>query len=580
MVDTVIILRFGHANGRQGKPWRPLSSFRLPCFAQRRIGRLLAGTGLLCVLCQGQTHGPAHSAAAADSTVVSEMHEAVASAQHGDEQHALDVIGQLLKQHPAFVPALKLQGMLLEDTGKDEDAVLAFEKALKLSPSDPDMLLKVGTLDLVGGHIEQAITLLGRRVHAVPGDEEGNFYLAQAYHLNGNNEFALATMYRALQAAPDDVQVWQKYGELLCSAGRNDDAIKWLKKAQEADPSLKRIDFDLAFASSKSMDLQAAEQYAADEAALQPNDLDDLALLAATQLKLGEWQAAKASTERVLAVRTDDPVSMLELGQCELELKNYQAAIEALNRSLHLDPTQVMAHFLLSRAYSSLGDTMAAQHEAALHREMMQHVSFAVPKLEANRALALSEEARELLAEGREAEALRLFEGTAPAPYATRGSAWVPVGATYLSMGETKAAERCLTHSLVLDPKTRGAHLYLGILALQSSDLGEAEKNFKAELALDPNHPPALAELGEVRYRQGRWAEAAELLTRSKTTTPALLYMLCDSEFQLGKIQAADLTAEALGAYGKGEPEIMEALTELLKRNGQADLAARLTPPA
>jgi Tfp pilus assembly protein PilF len=113
-------------------------------------------------------------------------------------------------------------------------------------------------------------------------------------------------------------------------------------------------------------------------------------------------------------------------------------------------------------------------------------------------------------------------------------------------------------------------------LALQRRNLSQAETNFEAELALDPNHPLALGELGEVRYRQHRWAEASELLTKSKTTIPTLLYMLCDSDFQLGKTQAAQLTAEALAAYGKNEPGIMQALAKLLRLNGQAELADRL----
>jgi hypothetical protein len=47
-----------------------------------------------------------------------------------------------------------------------------------------------------------------------------------------------------------------------------------------------------------------------------------------------------------------------------------------------------------------------------------------------------------------------------------------------------------------IDPKTRDAHTYLGILALQQADLSRAEREFESELAMDPNHPLAMAELG------------------------------------------------------------------------------------
>lgn len=487
------------------------------------------------------------------------------------------MIDTLLRDHPDFAPAFKLKGMLLEDRGDDAGAALAYRRALQFAPDDPDMLLKVGALELVAGHVDQAIALLIRRTRALPGDQEGNYYLAQAYHLNGDNELALTSIRQAVNAAPDDGPILQKYGELLCSGGDNAKALQWLQKAQHSDPTLQRINFDLAVASYNNMDLKAAASYAAREAELAPGNLPDLVLLASTQMKLGAWREARANLQKVLAARSEDATATLELGQCDLELKEYPAAIEALKRSLQLDPTQVQAHYLLSRAYNTMGDAEDAQHEAALHREMMQHISFAVPKSEVRQQAIISEKAQMLLRDGYETEALQLFQTSSTARDVTRGSAWTSVGGTYLAMGDPQAAERSFQRALALDPHTHGLHAYLGTLALQQGDLSGAETHFQAELALDPNHPLALAELGEVRYRQGKWAEAAALLTRSKTTIPSLLLFLCASDFQLGKTEAADLTAEAVAAYGGKEQAIIEALTDLLRRNGQVALADRLT---
>src|ERR1700722_13407638 len=75
----------------------------------------------------------------ADPSVTRRMHEAVTVAQHGDEKRALALVGTHLEQHPDFVPALKLQGMLLEDTGSSQEASLSYEKALKLAPNDPEL---------------------------------------------------------------------------------------------------------------------------------------------------------------------------------------------------------------------------------------------------------------------------------------------------------------------------------------------------------------------------------------------------------------------------------------------------------
>jgi Tfp pilus assembly protein PilF len=529
-----------------------------------------------CLFCWGVVclaQSPGH---ATDPAVMRQMHEAVSAAQHGDEKHALALIDALVEQHPDFVSALKLQGMLLEDTGNRPEASLSYEKALKLAPNDAELLLKVGVSQLFKGDNDQAIALLTKRLKTLPRDKESLYYLAQAYHLKGENDLALRTIRDAIKVNPDSAEIWQKYGELLCSSGDNIAALRWLTKAEHADPTLPRINFDLAVVSYNNMDLSSAEMYATKQTALQPNDLDAFVLLASVKVKLSQWQEAEAILQHVLTVRGDDASSLLALGHCQLELKQYQAAADTLERSLQLDPTQVLGHFYLSRAYRSLGKTSEAQHEADLHKEMMEQNSLTLPKAQLQREKALADQARQLLSERREEDAVRLFQERSSGPLVTQGSPLVSVGTVYLAMGESENAQRVLDRALRVDPKTRDAHTYLGILALQQGDMSKAEREFEAERIVDPNHPLAVAELGEVRYRQGRWSDAADLLVKSKTTIPRLLYMLCDSYFRIGKVSSANLTAESLAAYARNEPEVMQGLRELLNRNGQSELAQRL----
>jgi tetratricopeptide (TPR) repeat protein len=150
------------------------------------------------------------------------------------------------------------------------------------------------------------------------------------------------------------------------------------------------------------------------------------------------------------------------------------------------------------------------------------------------------------------------------------------VGALYLYMGDPANGLRNLHRALELEPTVRGAHTYLGIFDLQQGRLDEAEKEFNAEIANDPNYETAIAELGVVRYKQQRWAEAADQLSRSHTRTPALLLALCDAYFHLGKVKDANLTAEIAMAYSKDDREFIQNLAGLLNRNGQLELAQRL----
>jgi Tfp pilus assembly protein PilF len=512
-----------------------------------------------------------------DPPLTRQLHQAIKVADSGDTKQALALTDALLAQHPDFEPALKLRGMLLEDAGRQYEAGESYQRALKLAPNDAELLLKVGIYRLVAGDKQQAVQLLVHHVKLDPKDGDGFYYLAQAYHLTGQDDLALKAIKECVKMEPNNASVLQKYGELLCSSGNSEAGLQSLLKAQQADPTLPRIDFAIAVASFRNMDFTNAKKYSARAAELQPNDPAVLALLGSAEAKLSEWQDAKVMLQRVLAIKANDVPSLLELGHCELELGDDQTAIDTLHHLLNLDPAQIIAHFYLSRALARLGKTAEAQHEAELHHKMMDQVSF-VPSIESSgRDGVIQDQARQLLAEHHEEQARKLFLDTFKGDSLTPGNAYVFVGKTYLFMGDSEDGLRNLQYALQIEPTVRGAHTYEGILALKENDLVKAEKEFQAELANDPNYQTAIAEMGEVRYRQRRWSEAAQQLEKSRTMVPELLYMECDSYFHAGEVKNANLTAETLAAYGRNRPEVMQGLTELLNRNGQAELAQRLS---
>lgn len=505
-----------------------------------------------------------------------QVHKAISLAEHGDAGGAMQIASQLLEQDPKFVPAIKLKAMLLEGAGRGSEAGAVYEEALKLAPNDADLLLKTGIYKLATGRKEEALTLLQHASKIQPQDGEVQFYLAQAWHLNGRDELAIEAIRKSLKADPANASIQQKYGELLSSSGNNQEGLHWLLRAQHADPKLPHIDYEIGAADYKMMDLTGAVQNLTRALEIDPDDTNALQILALAQTKLAQWSAAKESYSRLLARKPDDADSLLGLGQCELELKDYSNAVITLQSALHADPTKLLAHFYLSRAYAAMGKTAEAQHEAALHHLMMEQLSFVRTVETDQREDAIRLETRQLLRDNREDEAMQLYREHFKGTSATTADALVFVGKLYLFMGKTDDGLRCLHRALALDPKVRGAHTYEGILDLKMTDLAKAEDEFKAELANDPNYQMAIAEMGEVRYHQQNWTEAAEWLTKSKTMTPEFLYMLCDADFHLGKIEDANLVAETAAAYGANNREFMRGLLALLAGNGQRELAQQI----
>src|SRR5208282_3916722 len=199
---------------------------------------------------------------APESPQMQQLHQALALAEHGDRQGAMNLAVRLLEQHPDFAPAIKLKGMLLEEAGRNAEAAAAYEQALKLAPNDADLLLKTGIYKLAAGQKEEAIKLLEHCIRILPVGGDAQYYLAQAYHLNGQDDLALRAIRLSLKAEPDNISVWQKYGELLCSTGDCKAGLKWLLKAQHSDATLPRIDYDIAATNYKLMDLLGTSEYA------------------------------------------------------------------------------------------------------------------------------------------------------------------------------------------------------------------------------------------------------------------------------------------------------------------------------
>ena len=541
----------------------------LPSFVALLLVEALFGSGTIVV-------HPQSTGRTSESPQMRQLHQALSLEKRGDGQGAMNLALRMLQENPKFVPAMKLKGMLLEEGGRTAEAAAVYEEALKLAPNDGDLLLKSGIYKLAAGEKEEALSLLLHCSRILPADGDVQYYLAQAYHLNGQDEMALRAIRQCLKAEPDNASVQQKYAELLCSTGNNQEGLRWLLKARRADAKLPRLDYEIGATDYKLMDINGAAHNLTRATEVDPLDMNALALLASAQIKLTHWEEAKQAYARLLTNNPDDVESLLGLGHCEVELKDYKAAVDSLDEVLRFDPRLLLAHFYLSRAYAGMGRTADAQHEAALHHLMMEQASFVRSTETEQREEGIKTQARQFLTQHRDEDALRLYQEHFKGTSATKADSFVFVGKLYLFMGDTEDGLRFLRHALEMEPTVRGAHTYEGILALKLGSLSQAENEFQAELANDPNYQMAIAEMGEVRYHQERWSEAADLLAKSRTTTPELLYMFCDANFHLGKIQEADLDAETAAAYGRNNLNFMQGLIELLKRNGQTELAGHL----
>jgi tetratricopeptide (TPR) repeat protein len=147
-----------------------------------------------------------------------------------------------------------------------------------------------------------------------------------------------------------------------------------------------------------------------------------------------------------------------------------------------------------------------------------------------------------------------------------RGNLWLRAGAVYCVMSKPEKALRALEKACQEEPASAEVRAWLGRARLLQKNVPAAEAEFQSALQLDGRNQTALAGLGELRYRQRRWREAARYLEDSQSKQTEVLVALCDSYFQLGDKSNGRITAELVRIFARDSQPAQDAVQRLLAR--------------
>jgi Flp pilus assembly protein TadD len=119
------------------------------------------------------------------------------SFREGKYQEAIPYFTKAIEMDPAFAFAWHDRGVCLRETGRDDEALKDFDKALELLPSDEellysraDLLKKIGILKGEKKIIESAVRALNRTLEINPNHAKAWNSLAVCMKVLGKNETA------------------------------------------------------------------------------------------------------------------------------------------------------------------------------------------------------------------------------------------------------------------------------------------------------------------------------------------------------------------------------------------------------
>ena len=243
------------------------------------------------------------AAQASDPKVIASETDFKRFFEKGDYHHALEAAEELIElrgEASDWTNRGQVEGRL----GKHQDALLAFEKALALSPSN-------------------ARAWMGRGVAAMS---------------LGEDETSLPYFRKALDLEPQNAVFWNGYGTALGILGRDEEAVNSFDKALALEPHNGDVLLQRGIALRRLNRFEEALVSLSKALKANPQDAYARVIYAVALCELNRDEEALASLDRALELSTQN-INVWVMHAISLVLLNrYEEALVSVDKALALDP--------------------------------------------------------------------------------------------------------------------------------------------------------------------------------------------------------------------------------------------------
>jgi len=377
--------------------------------------------------------------------------------QVGRDAEAVPHLEALVQARPGDYGLAKRLALLYDRAGQVDKAIPAYEGLLKTRPRDVDLLAGLGRLNLFStkdyakstAYLERAVAVNPRLVDVV-------FLLGASRNAAGDTEGATAAFKDALRLDPHYFKAHFELGKLYEAAGQEGEALTEFERtvrdggrSPEAEQANRRL---ALFGTSPG-------------AARQVRLALDRGLKA---LDAGDLEASKSAFQEVLSLVPGNVLAHYNLATVHTREGNNEQAITELDAALKADPTHFPSHYGLALVYTGLGrfedayaeykEVVRWAPEGSPYRAQAEAKVAAVEKILAK--YASKQDARQAFLEGNK----------------------------LAGAGQYKEAIASYEKAIELDPDNPYYHYNAGIVYAELEDFGGAFKAFRKAVELKPDH--------------------------------------------------------------------------------------------
>lgn len=464
--------------------------------ALRALGVVLVVMGAIgfsCYLAFAQTQNPAIAP--------------IASALRAKEfDKAVDLSRAALQQFPKDPQLWTLQGIGLAGKGNREKALVAFQQALKISPSQVGALAGAAQIQYQLGNRE-AIPLLNRLLQLRPGDPTSHAMLAVLEYRQGNCAAAVSHFDSAGSILDSQMDAQNAYGICLVRLQRLDAAAKVFQHTVELNPVDRRE--RLLLAAVQVMSKKPQEAIAMLEPLLQASpDARTLELASTAYEDAGDTPHAVSALQQALLLEPRNINFYLDFARFSLAHQSFQVGINVMSDGIKLQPQAAQLYLARGVLQVQLAeyDKAEADFEKAHELDPNQSLSSAAQGLAAAQqndlASALVAVQKKLARKPKDAYLLYLQADFLAQKGADLGTA------------EFQTAMRSAKESVALQPSLAAARGVLAKLYMQSGQYEQAVVQCRKAIESDPKDQTTVYRLIQALRKTGKKDEIPGLLKR------------------------------------------------------------------
>jgi tetratricopeptide (TPR) repeat protein len=527
----------------------------------KREGRQSISALILAIAVSTTIYGAQATGAGGQLAARTDFAEAEQALDRGDLASAFADVEKGLRGAPRSVTGLNLLGIVLAQQGKNEQALEAFNAALKVNPRSVVTHNDLGRLYMVLKEPQLAEAQFRAALREAPTDHDANYNLGVLLLAQGRALDAI-TCFRRLQ--PPDAGTLFNLTRAYLSSGETQEGLRSATLLSEREKGDVRVHFSLGVVLAAQKQYQPAERELEAADALAPGTFEILYNLGEAYLRDGRAGEADLTLRRSVKLRPKSAEALYLLAQAETAEGKDVDSLDALVRAHHFAPKNTDVIFLMARV------------------SMKQHYfEDAIPLLEDGLKIAPQRAdlhaalGRCYFTAGQPAKALQEFQTLVKLQ--PTASSYAFMGFYYLNLSRYDEARKYFLMGLTKDPRSAVCLYNMGFIADRKGHYAQAETWLKKALAADPNDNNALFTLASVKMSERKYAEAIPLLRKcvrlDRDPAPDY-YKLMTAERHLHQIDAAEKDFKIFQTLAKNppsEPHPFEDVFEYLnKREGMS----------